>query len=264
MTVISASLVKELRDATGAGMMDCKRALEEANGDLEAAKRLLRERGMASAAKRADRATTEGKVGYRIAPDGSRGTIVAVGCESEPVSKNEAFRAFAERLLETVELRGADGVDELEEERVELAGKIGENIRVVGAARYEAQDGEVLGSYVHPPANRLGVLLRLRGGTAELAREVAMHIAFARPEYVDRTEVPAADVDAERRILERQDDVVSKPEQVRGKIVQGRLDKWFGESVLVDQPWFRGTGSTVQQELGDAHVVEFTLLSAAG
>src|SRR5919199_2673618 len=107
MAEISAALVKELREQTGAGMMDCKRALQDTNGDFDAAVRLLREKGKAQAAKRADRATTEGLVGYRLADDGSRGTMVAVGCETEPVSKNDEFQAFAKKVLETVEQGGA-------------------------------------------------------------------------------------------------------------------------------------------------------------
>ena len=126
-TVISAGLVKELRDQTGAPMMDCKRALQETNGDLDAAKRLLRERGMAQAAKRAGRETTEGLVGYRLADDEKKGTMVAVGCETEPVSKNDEFQAFAKKVLDTVEAEGKDGVAELEEERAQLSGKLGEN-----------------------------------------------------------------------------------------------------------------------------------------
>ena len=124
MAEISASLVKELRDQTGAGMMDCKRALQETNGDMEAATVILREKGMAQAAKRADRATTEGKAGYRLADDGSKGTMVAVGCETEPVSGNEEFLAYAKKVLEVVEAKGVGAESELEEERVALSGKL--------------------------------------------------------------------------------------------------------------------------------------------
>src|SRR5262245_14551290 len=144
MAAIAASLVKELRDKTGAGMMDCKRALEETNGDLEAAVTLLREKGMASAAKRAGRETSEGKVGYRLADDGSRGTLVAVGCETEPVSNNDEFLAFAKEVLEAVDARGTGAEAELEEERVQLAGKLGENIVVFGSARFERVEGGVI------------------------------------------------------------------------------------------------------------------------
>ena len=185
MAEISAALVKELRDTTGAGMMDCKRALQETNGDMEAAIVLLREKGMAGAAKRAGRETTEGLVGYRLADDGSKGTMVAVGCETEPVSKNDEFQAFAKKVLDTVDARGVDATSELEEERVELAAKLGENIAVAGAARFEAVDGGLVAAYAHPPANKLGVLLQLRGGDDELGRKVAMHIAAAQP-AVDR------------------------------------------------------------------------------
>jgi len=127
VTEISAALVKELRDQTGAGMMDCKRALQDTNGDLEAAKTLLRERGLASAAKRAGRETTEGKVGYRVADDGKLGVIVAVGSETEPVSNNEEFLGFAVKVLEAVEREGPAAVEQLDDERQELAAKLGEN-----------------------------------------------------------------------------------------------------------------------------------------
>src|SRR6266511_4686877 len=153
MAEISAALVKKLRDRTGAPMMDCKRALQETNGDMEAAVRLLREKGMAGAAKRSDRATPEGKVGYRLAEDNKRGTMVAVGCETEPVSNNDEFLAFAKKVLEAVESSGPGAEAELEEERQQLAGKLGENIAVAGVARFERVDGGVINAYAHPPAN---------------------------------------------------------------------------------------------------------------
>src|SRR5881275_1784640 len=140
MSGISAALVKELRDQTQAPMMDVKRALQDTNGDIEAAKRLLRERGMASAEKRAGRVTTEGKVGYRVANEGRLGTLVAVGCETEPVSNNDEFLSFAKKVLETVEAEGPGAEAALDEERAQLAGRLGENIVVTGAARFEAVD----------------------------------------------------------------------------------------------------------------------------
>jgi elongation factor Ts len=255
VTEISAALVKELRDQTGAGMMDCKRALEESGGDIEAAVRILRERGAASAAKRAGRETPEGIVLARI--ENGAGTLAAIGCETEPVSKNDEFRAFAERVLDTAAAGGDPG--SLEEERQELVGKIGENVAVVGTARMEAQEGELLAEYVHPPANKIGVLVKVRGTDAAAARRLAMHISFSAPLYATRDQVPGGDVERERSILEQQEDVASKPEQVRGKIVQGRLEKWFGESVLVDQPWIHESSLTVGKALGQAGlvVVEF-------
>src|SRR5437762_8195820 len=145
--------------------MECKRALQETNGDLDAAQTLLRERGLASAAKRAGRGTPEGKVGYRVSEDAKRGVIVAVGCETEPVSNNDEFLGFAKKVLEAVEREGPDGVAQLDQERQELAGKLGENIVVTGAAGFEAVDGAVIDGYAHPPADTPGVLVQLRGGS---------------------------------------------------------------------------------------------------
>ena len=261
---ISAALVKELRDLTGAGMMDCKRALQDTNGDLEAAKTLLRERGLASAAKRAGRETTEGKVGYRVADDAKLGVIVAVGCETEPVSNNEEFLAFAVKVLEAVEREGPDAVEQLDEERQELAAKLGENIVVAGAARFEAVDGAVIDGYSHPPANKLGVLVQVRGGSDEIARKLAMHIA-ASPgtRWIGREDVPEEIVTAEREIYANSDEVQSKPEQAREKIVEGMLNKrFFAEQVLVDQPWIHEASKSVGDVLAEqgAEVLEFERL----
>jgi elongation factor Ts len=266
-TGISAALVKELRDQTGAPMMDCKRALQDTNGDLEAAKRLLRERGMASAEKRAGRATTEGKVGYRVAEDGKRGTIVAVGCETEPVSNNEEFLAYAKKVLEAVEAEGPDGVERLDDERKELSGKLGENIVVAGAARFEAIDGALIEGYAHPPANKLGVLVQVRGGSPEIARKIAMHIAASSPQWIGRDDVPEEVVTSEREIFANTDEVQSKPEQAREKIVEGMLNKrFFGDRVLTEQPWIHDTGKSVGEALSEegAEVLEFERFALAG
>jgi len=266
---ISAQLVRELRDRTGAGMMDCKRALQDTNGDMEAAVVLLREKGMANAAKRADRATTEGLVGYRLAGDRSRGTMVAVGSETEPVSKNDEFRAFGERALDLVEAEGIDAVSQLDEERTELSGKLGENIAIAGAARFEAVDGGRVAAYVHPPANKLGVLLHLRGGDDELGRNLAMHISWSDPRWIGREDVPEELITAEREIYLNSDEVQSKPEQAREKIVTGMLDKrFFAErgGVLADQPWIHDGSLSVGKVLADAgaEVLEFQRFSLAG
>jgi elongation factor Ts len=267
MAEISAKLVKELRDQTGAGMMECKRALVETNGDLEAAKRLLREKGIAAAGKRAGRETTEGLVGYRVADDASRGAIVAVGCETEPVAKNDEFQAFAGQVLDAVEADGADAVEGLEQERLELSGRLGENVAVVGAARFEAVDGGRVSAYVHPPANKLGVLVGLRGGDEELARQLAMHISWSNPRWIGRDDVPEQAVTDERDILASTDEVKSKPEQAREKIVEGMLNKrFFGVYVLEDQEWIHDSSRKVGDVLREAaaEVLEFERLALAG
>jgi elongation factor Ts len=266
---ISAQLVRELRERTGAGMMDCKRALQETNGDMDAAIVLLREKGMASAAKRADRATTEGLVGYRLAGDGSRGTMVAIGCETEPVSKNEEFQAFGKKVLDLVEAEGIDAVSAVDEERTALSAKLGENIAVAGAARFEAVDGGVVSAYSHPPANKLGVLVHVRGGDEELARNLAMHISWSDPRWVGREDVPDDLVAAEREIYLNSEELQSKPEQAREKIVEGMLNKRFYAErggVLTDQPWIHDGSATVGKVLADAGaaVLEFQRFSLAG
>ena len=267
-TTISASLVKELRDATGAGMMDCKRALEETRGDLDAARTLLRERGMASAGKRAGRETTEGLVGYIV--DGHLGSIVGVGCETEPVSKSDEFQEFATTALRAVHADGPTAVASFEDERIELIAKLGENIVIVGAERFEAPEGNVLAAYAHPPANKIGVLVELAGGSEELARQLAMHISFAAPEWTSRDDVPAEILAAERSIYENSDEVQSKPEAARAKIVDGMLAKRFFAATpggaLVEQAWIHEPSKTVGQAIADAgaSVARFVRISVAG
>jgi len=255
-TQIPAVQVKELRDLTGAGMMDAKRALVETNGDLDAARQLLREQGLASAGKRAGRETSEGTVLARV--DGSRGAIIAVGCETEPVSGNEEFLAFAQHLLDVVWAEGSDAADGLEDERVELVAKLGENVAVVGAERYDAAD-EVVADYIHPPARKIGVLVHAKA-TSELARMLAMHIAAARPQYLTRDEIPEQEIAEERSVYEKLPEVESKPEDVRPKIVEGMLAKrFFAATVLLDQPWVHDPNVTVAKALAerDAEVRAF-------
>jgi elongation factor Ts len=266
-TTISAAQVKELRDATGAPMMDAKRALEETGGDLDAARTLLREKGMAQAAKRAGRATTEGLVGYRL--EGGKGTMVAVGCETEPVSKNDEFQGFAKEVLEAVHTDGPDAVAALEQARVDVSAKLGENIVVVGAERYEAGDGEVVNAYAHPPANKIGVLVKLAGGTEELARQLAMHISFAAPEWTTKGDVPAELVEAEKQVYLNSDELQGKPEQAKEKIVEGMLAKRFFAAqpggALTEQPWIHDSAKTVGQALAEAGatVLAFRRLSVS-
>ena len=267
MSEISAALVKELRDATGAPMMDCKRALQETQGDVEAARTILRERGMAQAQKRVGRETTEGLVGYRL--ENGTGTMVAVGSETDFVAGNDEFQAFAKSVLETVVADGPDAVASLEDARTALSGKLGENIVVVGAERYEADSGEIVGAYTHPPANKIGVLVKLAGGTEELARLLAMHISFAAPEWTTREDVPAEAIEAEKQVYLNSDELEGKPEQAKEKIVEGMLAKRFYAmqpgGTLTEQPWIHDSAKTVGQALDEAgaRVLAFKRFSVA-
>ncbi len=265
VTEVGAALVKELREQTGAGMMDCKRALVETGGDIEAARTLLREKGMAAAGKRADRATTEGLVGVIVDP--GKASIVGIGCETEPVSRNDAFRAFGEEVLRAVHAEGPVAAEGFEGARTELIAQLGENIVIAGAARFE---GGTLAAYVHPPANKIGVVVQLEGGSEELARQVAMHVSFAAPSYTTRDDVPAEVVDAERQIYLNSDEVASKPDQAREKIVDGMLGKRFFAAapggVLLEQAWIHDASMTVGKALEEAGatVVAFARVSVAG
>jgi elongation factor Ts len=262
---ISAGQVKELRDLTGAGMMASKRALEETGGDLDAAQRLLREQGMAAAGKKAGRETTEGKV--RATVSGNTGVIVAVGCETEPVSNTESFLSFVEALLEAVEANGPDAVARLEEQRLELIAQLGENIEIAGTARFEAGEGELIAEYVHPPAEKIGVLVRVKGSDPAAARRLAMHVSFAAPRFRGVDEVSEEELANERAIYENQPDVQSKPEEVRAKIVEGRLRKEFLSNVaLSEQAWIHDPSLTAGKALQEAglEVIEFVRYALAG
>src|SRR5918911_3005083 len=219
---------------------------------------------MAQAGKRAGRETTEGLVGHRI--DSEHGTMVAVGCETEPVSKNAEFQAFAQKVLELIDAEGVGAKEQLEDERVELVAKLGENVSVAGAARFVAVDGSSISAYVHPPANKVGALVNLAGGSPDLARRLAMHIAWSEPRWIAREDVPEETVTAERGIYASSDEVQSKPEQAREKIVEGMLNKrFFGARVLVDQEWIHDSAKTVGQALRDAgaEVLEFERFALA-
>ena len=242
MTDITAAMVKELRDATSAGMMECKRALQETDGDFDEAVKLLREKGMASAAKRADRATSEGKVGVMVRDN--VGAIAAIGCETEPVSNNDDFLAYAEKVLR----------DRLRRRRRRRRSRTSASRSRRSSARTSRSSARSAWRpatarssrfYVHAPANKVGALVRTKGGDPAAARSLALHLTFARPTYGTRDEVPQELVDAEREILSNSEEVLSKPENVREKIVEGQLNKrFFGESVLTEQTWYRADEAT--------------------
>lgn len=249
---VTADQVKGLRERTGAGMMDCKRALSESGGDEEGAIRILRERGIASAGKRADRATKEGVVLTRVS--GPRGAIVAVGCETEPVASNTEFQAFARHALEAVERGGPAAVSEVEAERTQLVAKIGENIVLRGVERYEASAGAGITEYVHQPARKIGVLVEWSGNaSAEMMQEVAMQIAWANPMCLDRSGAPAERVAEEKAILEKQVDP-KKPPQIREKILEGKLGAFYEQVCLLEQAYIREPKKKVKDILGGAQI----------
>jgi elongation factor Ts len=257
---ITASMVKELRERTGAGMMECKKALTETGGDMEAAIDLMRKSGQAKADKKADRVAAEGQVMVALSDDATRAAIVEVNCETDFVAKDENFEKFADQVASLVlasapadvqALMALDtGDGSLEQGRAALVAKIGENVQVRRFERLEAADGSRLGFYRH--GNRIGVVVELSGGDAELAKDICMHIAASRPVCVDESEVPPALLEKEREIFSAQAAESGKPPEIVEKMVTGRIKKYLAEITLVGQPFVKDPDKTVGKLLEGA------------
>ena len=262
MAEISAGAVKELRERTGAGMMECKKALTEANGDAEKAVTLLRERGLAKAAKREGRASNEGTVA--IALTGEAGAIVEIGCETDFVARTDEFQQFARKLAAVAAQTGAEtgealGAATLDGESVAqrigaVASKLGENVVCKRVARL-AVPGGLVGGYVHA-GGKLGVLVSLRttargAGAEAVAKEVSMHVAAADPSplALDRSGVPADLLARERELFAKQAAQTGKPEKVIEKIVEGRINKFYAEVCLLEQPFVMNPDQSIGQML---------------
>lgn len=266
--MITASQVKELREKTGAGMMDCKKVLTETDGDLERAAELLREKGITKAAKKSGRVAAEGMVEAYISEDEKVGAIVEVNSETDFVAKNEEFRTFVMDVAKQIVKNNPESVEALlaepamfEEGKTvneALIGKIatiGENISIRRFARFETTDG-LIEKYIHGDG-KIAVLVNMTSGTKELAKDVCMQIAAARPEFIDRDQVPAERVEKEKEILKIQTMNEGKPEAIAEKIVLGRINKFYQEICLVDQEFVKDPSKKVSDILKDSKVLEF-------
>ena len=271
MAEITVELIKTLRDKTNAGMMDCKSALKEANGDLEAAETILRKKGIADADKKADRAAKEGVCAARILDGGKTGILVEVNCETDFVAKNENFRAFVDEILDHIaaspsvatlpellaQSYSADASQTLETFIKAKVGQLGENMGLGRFAKYEISGEGLVGSYIHM-AGRVGVLAEITCGKAEtassqavadFAKDLCMHIAAAHPICVRRDEVPTDKVEAERDIFREQ--MKGKPAEIIEKIIDGKLGKFYSINCLLDQPFIKDNDKTIQALLDD-------------
>ena len=266
--MITADLVKQLREKTGAGMMDCKKVLTETDGDLEKAAELLREKGITKAAKKSGRVAAEGMVEAYISEDEKVGAIVEVNSETDFVAKNEEFRTFVMDVAKQIVKNNPESVEALlaepamfEEGKTvneALIGKIatiGENISIRRFARFETTDG-LIEKYIHGDG-KIAVLVNMTSGTKELAKDVCMQIAAARPEFIDRDQVPAERVEKEKEILKIQTMNEGKPEAIAEKIVLGRINKFYQEICLVDQEFVKDPSKKVSDILKDSKVLEF-------
>ena len=271
--MITATMVKDLREKTGAGMMDCKKVLTEADGDMEKAIELLRERGIAKAAKKSDRIAAEGLVLGYVSEDQKTGAVVEVNSETDFVAQNAEFRSFVEAVAKQIVLKNpADVEGLLEQESIEEAGKkvsevlidktakIGEKLSIRRFTRFETTDG-LIEKYIHGDG-KIAVLVNLKGGDSNLAKDICMQIAAARPEYLNREAVPQERLDKEMEILKVQAMNEGKPEAIAEKIVQGRIGKFYSEICLVEQEFVKNPDIKVSELLkqNNSEVVEFARL----
>lgn len=267
--MVTASLVKELREKTGAGMMDCKKVLTETDGDMEKAIELLRERGIAKAAKKSGRVAAEGLVEAYISEDGKVGAVVEVNSETDFVAKNEEFKTFVMNIAKQVVKTNPKDVESLLEEDaifesgkavkdvlVEKIATIGENLNIRRFVRFESEG--LVEKYIHGEG-KIAVLVNMKKGDKEVAKDICMQIAAARPEFVKKEEVPEERVSKEMEILKVQTMNEGKPEAIAEKIVQGRIGKFYEEICLVDQAYVKDPNMKVNELLKqkDAEVVEF-------
>jgi elongation factor Ts len=264
---ISASMVKELRETTGAGMMDCKKALAECQGDMEAAVDVLRTKGLADLAKKAGRATNEGLIAAFVEPSGKIAALVEVNCETDFVARNAEFATFVNALAEQVAVDDPDGIDTgdaplmaqlykrnpsltVEQSLGEMVSKLGENMGVTRFQRYELIGPAAIGQYIHG-VGRIGVLVEVVGAdasneaVASLARDIAMHIAAAAPGWISSEDVPADVIEHEKSIYMAQGAESGKPEAIQAKIAEGRIAKFFKEVTLLEQPFVKDPDVTV-------------------
>jgi elongation factor Ts len=238
-------------------MMDAKKALTEADGDMEAARKVLREKGLAKAGTRTDRENTEGAIAVAAAE--GRSAIAQLKSETDFAAKNEAFATLTQALADAVLAQGESALDALKDQIDDLKVTIKENIEPGRIVLVDAAPGNLLDTYLHTQEGRgvNAVIVELAGGTAELAHDLAVHIAFTKPAYLSRDQVPESDVADERATLEDLTRKEGKPEQAIAKIVEGRLTSWFQEQVLLEQRFVRDEKQTVKALLGDAELVRF-------
>ena len=267
--MVTASQVKDLREKTGAGMMDCKKVLTETDGDMEKAIELLRERGIAKAAKKSDRIAAEGIVDAYVSEDGKIGAVVEVNAETDFVAKNDEFKNFVSDVARQIATTNPTNVEELlnaksivetdktvNEVLTNKIATIGENMSIRRFARYESSG--LVEKYIHGEG-KIGVLVELENGNSELAKDICMQIAAAKPEFLDRESVPAERVEKEMEILKAQAMNEGKPAEIAEKMVQGRIGKFYSEICLVEQEFVKNPDMKIKQllESKGAKVVRF-------
>lgn len=266
---ITAQMVKQLRERTGAGMMECKKALQEADGNVDSAIEVLRKRGLAKAVGKSGRLAAEGAIVIAMSENRTQSAMLEVNCETDFVAADQHFKGFVDQVAGQLVAEGPDDLpalrrlwlgdgsnDTIERAQTSLIAKLGENIQIRRFIRYQTQAG-LISAYLH--GNRIGVLLEMEGGDGVLARDICMHIAASRPLCLDKDDVPAHTVEKEREILTAQAQDSGKPAEIVDKMVEGRLRKWLGEITLLGQPFVKDSEQSVGTLLdrADARVLRF-------
>ena len=261
---ITAKDVQKLRQATGVGILDAKKALEANNGDMDAATQWLRVQGLASAAKRADREAGEGAVA--VVRDGDVAAIVEMRCETDFVAKSEEFVSLVDEIAVRVCADGEGATAKFQDRIDTLLTTLKENISLGRVYRLEAGEGEVVETYIHQQAGRgvNAVAVVVKGGSEELAHDVAVHIAFTKPVFLHRADVPADEVAAERQTVEEISRNEGKPEAALPKIIEGRLNGWYKDRVLLEQPYVKDEKQTIEQLLHGATITVFAQVVVGG
>lgn len=262
--VISASLVKELREKTGVGLMECKKALQESNGDIEASITLLREKGISKAAKKADRSTNEGKIFIAVSPDNKKAAIIELSCETDFVAGNDDFSLLGNLIAQSA--LNSDAKNETEIESISSNGKLiqtiisdyvlklGENIQLRKLTKVDAT--ETIANYIHMNG-KIGVVIAFsKPVTAEVGSDIAMHIAATAPQYVYSTEIPEEEIEKERSIIRAQAKNEGRPDDVVEKIISGKVTKFFKDVCLVEQSFIKDDKLTIKQLLPTPTSVE--------
>jgi len=264
MAEFTAKDVQALRQATGAGMMDAKKALQETDGDFDAAAKKLREKGLAKAATRTDRDNVEGVVA--VAQTEAAAAVVQLKSETDFSAKSDDFVTLAQDIAAAVAGEGPGAVEQFSGRIDDLKVSLKENIELGTVTHVAKGEGQVIDTYVHVQDGRgvNGVITVLDGGDADLAHDISIHIAFTKPAHLRRDEVPQAAIDEERATLEEITRKEGKPEQALPKIVEGRLDGWFRDQVLLEQKFVRDEKQTIEQLLGDATLVRFEQVVVGG
>ena len=279
--MITATLVNELRKKTNVGMMECKKALTETNGDIDAAVTYLRERGMMKAAAKADREATEGIIAARLSADGKTGILLEVNCETDFVSRNESYVKFVDQIADTLAASSAKTLEEALAEKIEGLAvedfvkaktlELGENIRLRKFERFDLQDGGAIAQYIHM-GGKVGVLLEVSASSGEtavkegfrdLVKDITLHIAAAAPKGLSRDEISEEAIEAEKNIYRAQLAAEGKPAEMIEKIVMGKIGKFFSEAVLLEQAFVKDPETTIKKlveqagkDLGDSLVVK--------